>query len=107
MLRHVNAEVVVRRVAAVEQQFVAGGDAEVAGAGRGGGLGERVGTVGVVGVGGDPDHSCPSLGVLLVSWDAALSALDGSLTDTELRKAFVNGDLWSGPQIGFASSGDP
>ncbi|MFJ9550611.1 hypothetical protein [Streptomyces erythrochromogenes] len=50
------AEVVVPGVAAVEQQFLAGGDAEVAGAGRGGCLGERAAAVRVAGVGGDPDE---------------------------------------------------
>lgn len=50
------AEVVVPVVAAGEQQFLAGGDAEVAGAGRGGDLGERAAAVRVAGVGGDPDQ---------------------------------------------------
>ncbi|MGW2270565.1 hypothetical protein [Streptomyces yangpuensis] len=49
-------EVVVPDVAAVEQQLVAGGDAEVAGASGVGDFGERVGTVGMAGVGGDTDQ---------------------------------------------------
>ncbi|GGQ84928.1 hypothetical protein [Kitasatospora griseola] len=49
-------EVAVLEVSAVEQQFVAGGDAEVAGASRKGDFSKRLGTVRVVGVGSDPDQ---------------------------------------------------
>jgi hypothetical protein len=49
-------EVVVLSGGAIEQHSFAGGNAGVAGAGRGGDFGQRVGTVRVACVGGDPDQ---------------------------------------------------